>query len=139
MPETVSSMWPFSAPRAFCCALKSLRVRREIVEVSAKTSGTGTRLATAMIGLRAIMMARVPATTTTPDMSCTADWETVTLTASTSLVSRLMRSPCGRVSKNESGRRCILPKNPSRTLRTMRCETPAMIQPSRACRTAPPR
>ena len=70
-------------------------------------------------------MARVPGTTTTtPDMSWTADWETVTLTASTSLVSLLMMSPWGRVSKKERGRRCILSKRPSRTLRTIRWETP---------------
>ena len=85
------------------------------------------------------MMASVPATTTTPDMSWTADWDTVTLTASTSLVSLLMMSPCGRVSKKDSGRRCILSKKPSRTLRTMRWEIPAIIQPSTVCRSAPPR
>ncbi len=99
MPETVSSMCPFSAPSASCCSLYSTRVFREIERVRRKIRGTGRRLARAMNGFSAIMITSVPHTTTTPDMSCTADCDTVTLTASASLVSLLMMSPWGCMSK----------------------------------------
>ena len=68
MPETVSSTWPFSAPRASCCCLNSARVLREIVEVRSSTRGTGTSDAAASRGLSTSMIASVPVTTTTLDI-----------------------------------------------------------------------
>jgi hypothetical protein len=139
MPETVSSTWPFNAPRASCCCLNSMRVLREMIDVKRNTRGAGTSAAAASSGLRASMIATVPPTRTTLDSSCEVDCDTVTLIASTSLESRLMRSPCVLRSKNESGSRCSLANRPSRTLRTIRWDTPAMIQPSKVDSSAPPR
>ena len=70
--------------------------------------------------------AAMPNIFSTPEIIWTMPSASTRLIFSTSLVSRLIRSPCGRWSKKRSGKLCSRPNRSLRMSRTVRWAAPAM-------------
>ena len=103
MPETLSSTWPLSLPRMACCCLNSTFVLLVTARVSRKISSTAKSAMTVSRGLIQIMTQKMPVMVNPYIISWVRESDIVTLMLSTSLVRRLISSPCCLVSKKDRG------------------------------------
>jgi len=121
-------MMPFSTPSVRCCSRKPVRVRGAMKRVTLTESGMISSVTTASGTFMANMAISVPTRLTALATSCVAPWERTAETLSTSLVRRLISSPCGCRSKKRSGKSCSRPKRSVRRSRTVYWEMAAMSQ-----------
>ncbi len=123
----VSSISPLSVPSVACWARKPSRVRLTIQRLRVIVSSTvEPMLSKARCQLSQSMAAATPIRLRTPESNCVTLSLSTRLMFSTSLVSRLMVSPCARWSKKRSGSACSLAKRSLRRSRTVRWAAPAM-------------
>ncbi len=126
MPDMLSSTWPLSLPRMACCCRYSTFVRRVTARVSRKISSTAKSAMHVSSGLMRIMAQKIPVTVNPYVSSCVSESDMVALILSTSLVRRLISSPCCRVSKKDRGSFSIWAKSAVRICRIILCPTPAI-------------
>ena len=117
---TYSSTYDEISPCKICCSRKRFEVSLPIKPATKSDSGVRKNTTSAIRQSVISMKISVPTIVTTPDKSCKNIWVRPSPTASTSFMTRLIRSPWPWVSMYESGTELSFRNTSRRRSRTVR-------------------